>query len=193
MWQALLDPSTGLVNYALRRVWNQCARPGSPRTLALYSVAPIDMYHFTPFVALILLAGLQSIPRLQYEVAEVDGAGAWQTFKMVTLPQLMPSIFLVLLFRLALSLTSFDIISGRDGRRPGRCHVYPEYAGLDHGLQLEPVRPGAGLLCRAVFGDPDDFEQAVWQDPAQLGLRRQNGKLRYRATPRSRSAVTAGA
>ena len=70
--------------------------------------AGIDLATTPP--AVILMAGLQSIPRLQYEVAEVDGASAWQTFKMVTLPQLMPTIFLVLLFRLVLSLNSYDII-----------------------------------------------------------------------------------
>jgi multiple sugar transport system permease protein len=110
MWKSLLDPASGWINYALRQIGITApAWLGSTKT-ALFSVALIDVYHFTPFVALILLAGLQSIPRLQYEVAEVDGASAWQTFKMVTLPQLMPTIFLVLLFRLVLSLNSYDII-----------------------------------------------------------------------------------
>ena len=110
MWKSLLDPASGWINYALRQIGIIAPEwLGSAKT-ALFSVALIDVYIFTPFVALILLAGLQSIPRLQYEVAEVDGASAWQTFKMVTLPQLMPTIFLVLLFRLVLSLNSYDII-----------------------------------------------------------------------------------
>ena len=79
----------------------------------------IDVYHFTPFVALILLAGLQSIPRLQYEVAEVDGASAWKTFRMVTLPQLMPTIFLVLLFRLVLALNGYEVIQVATRGGPG--------------------------------------------------------------------------
>jgi len=119
MWKSLLDPSTGIVNYTLRLIGiDGPAWLGSAST-ALYAVVAVDVYHFTPFVALIILAGLQSIPRLQYEVAEVDGANPWQTFRMVTLPQAMPSIYLVLLFRLVLSLNTFDIISVATGGGPG--------------------------------------------------------------------------
>lgn len=119
MWASLLDPSLGWVSYALRQIGIQGPAWLADSGLALYSVVAIDIYHFTPFVALILLAGLQSIPRLQYEVAEVDGAGAWKTFRMVTLPQLMPTIFLVLLFRLVLSLNGYDVIQVATKGGPG--------------------------------------------------------------------------
>ena len=119
MWRALLDPGTGWINFALRQIGiNAPAWLGSTGT-ALYSVAVIDIYHNTPFVGLILLAGLQSIPRLQYEVAEIDGANPWQVFRMVTLPQLTPTIFLVLLFRLVLCLNSYDIIAVATNGGPG--------------------------------------------------------------------------
>ena len=119
MWASLLDPSLGWINYALRQIGILAPAWLSDSGTALYSVAAIDVYHFTPFVALILLAGLQSIPRLQYEVAEVDGAGAWKTFRMVTLPQLMPTIFLVLLFRLVLCLNGYDVIQVATRGGPG--------------------------------------------------------------------------
>ena len=119
MWASLLDPSLGWVNYALRQIGIQGPAWLADSGLALYSVVAIDVYHFTPFVALILLAGLQSIPRLQYEVAEVDGAGAWKTFRMVTLPQLMPTIFLVLLFRLVLCVNGYDVIQVATKGGPG--------------------------------------------------------------------------
>jgi len=119
MWASLLDPSLGWVNYALRQIGIQGPAWLADSGLALYSVVAIDVYHFTPFVALILLAGLQSIPRLQYEVAEVDGASAWKTFRMVTLPQLMPTIFLVLLFRLVLSINGYDVIQVATKGGPG--------------------------------------------------------------------------
>ena len=119
MWKALLDPSLGWINYALRQIGiNAPAWLANPTT-TIFSVVAIDVYHFTPFVALILLAGLQSIPRLQYEVAEVDGAGPWKTFRMVTLPQLAPTIFLVLLFRLVLCLNGYDIIQVATSGGPG--------------------------------------------------------------------------
>jgi multiple sugar transport system permease protein len=119
MWRALLDPSIGWINYALRQIGIMApAWLGDPNT-AIFSVVLIDIYHYTPFVALILLAGLQSIPRLQYEVADVDGANGWQVFRMVTLPQLMPTIFLVLLFRLVLCINSYDIIQVATNGGPG--------------------------------------------------------------------------
>jgi multiple sugar transport system permease protein len=119
MWASLLDPSLGWINYALRQIGILAPAWLSDSGTALYSVVAIDVYHFTPFVALILLAGLQSIPRLQYEVAEVDGAGSWKTFRMVTLPQLMPTIFLVLLFRLVLCLNGYDVIQVATRGGPG--------------------------------------------------------------------------
>jgi len=119
MWASLLDPSLGWVNYALLQIGIHAPAWLSDSGTALYSVVGIDVYHFTPFVALILLAGLQSIPRLQYEVAEVDGANAWQVFRLVTLPQLMPTIFLVLLFRLVLCINGYDVINVATKGGPG--------------------------------------------------------------------------
>jgi multiple sugar transport system permease protein len=61
------------------------------------------------FMALILLAGLQMIPRSLYEAAEVDGASRWQQFREITLPMLMPSIVVALIFRTITALQTFDI------------------------------------------------------------------------------------
>ena len=119
MWKSLLDPSTGWINYALSQIGIMApAWLGNAKT-ALPAVAMIDVYHFTPFVTLILLAALQSVPRLQYEVAEVDGASKWQVFQMVTLPQIRPTIYLVLLFRLVWSLNSYDVIQVATNGGPG--------------------------------------------------------------------------
>ena len=61
------------------------------------------------FMALILLAGLQMIPRSLYEAAEVDGASPWQQFWQITLPMLVPSIIVALIFRTITALQTFDI------------------------------------------------------------------------------------
>ncbi len=135
MWRALLDPSTGWINFALRQIGIDApAWLGSTQT-ALPTVAMIDIYHFTPFVALILLAGLQSIPRLQYEVAEVDGASSWQVFRMVTLPQLAPTIYLVLLFRLVLSLNSYDVIQVATNGGPGNATTTLSFQAVQTGFR----------------------------------------------------------
>ena len=110
MWKVMLDATTGPVNHILNLLG--LAGPtwlASDKT-ALLSVIAIDVWIYTPFVTLILLSGLQSIPRKMYEAAGVDGARIWKSFKMVTLPMLRPTIYLVLLFRLALALTSADTI-----------------------------------------------------------------------------------
>ncbi len=110
MWKVLLDATTGPVNYLLSLIGIQGPTWLASSATALPTIIAIDVWIFTPFVALILLAGLQSIPQTMYEAAAVDGAGTWKTFRMVTLPMLSPMIYLVLLFRLALSLTTVDTI-----------------------------------------------------------------------------------
>jgi multiple sugar transport system permease protein len=150
MWRALLDPSTGWINYALRQIGiNAPAWLGNADT-AIFAVAMIDVYHYTPFVALILLAGLQSIPRLQYEVAEVDGASPWQVFRMVTLPQLSPTIFLVLLFRLVLSLNSYDVIQVATNGGPGDATTTLSFQAVQTGFRYYAFGQ-AGAYCIFLF------------------------------------------
>ncbi len=76
---------------------------------ALVSIILADVWKTAPFVALLLLAGLQTIPEDMYEAARVDGATAWQRFTRITLPLLKPAIFVALLFRTVDSLRIFDL------------------------------------------------------------------------------------
>jgi multiple sugar transport system permease protein len=110
MWKVMLDASTGPVNYILDEVGIEGLLWLADSRTALGTIIAIDVWIYTPFVTLILLSGLQSIPPTMYEAAAVDGAGIWKTFRMVTLPMLSPMIYLVLLFRLALAITSADAI-----------------------------------------------------------------------------------
>ena len=110
MWRVMLDASTGPINYMLGLIGIQGPTWLASAGSALATVIAIDVWIFAPFVTLILLAGLQSIPETMYEAAAVDGAGTLKVFRMVTLPMLSPMIYLVLLFRLALAITSADTI-----------------------------------------------------------------------------------
>ena len=135
MWKSLLDPSTGWINYGLSQIGIMApAWLGNAKT-ALFAVAAIDVYHFTPFVTLILLAALQSVPRLQYEVAEVDGASRWQVFRMVTLPQIRPTIYLVLLFRLVWSINSYDVIQVATNGGPGEITTTLAFEAVQAGFR----------------------------------------------------------
>jgi trehalose/maltose transport system permease protein len=77
---------------------------------ALPAIIAVDVWKTTPFMALLLLAGLQLIPEDLYEAATVDGANAWQRFWGITLPLLRPAILVALIFRTMDALRVFDII-----------------------------------------------------------------------------------
>jgi len=82
---------------------------GSPR-LALHAAILVDVWKTTPFVALLLLAGLQGIPLDLLRAARVDGAGAWRAFRSITLPLLRPALSLALLFRALDAFRVFDAL-----------------------------------------------------------------------------------
>jgi trehalose/maltose transport system permease protein len=90
---------------------------GNPAT-AIPAVAAIDIWKTTPFIALILLAGLSLISADLYEAADVDGAGKIRTFFSITLPLLMPSILVAVIFRALDALRVFDVFYVLFGQRP---------------------------------------------------------------------------
>src|SRR5215470_5958985 len=112
VWRLMLNPDFGAINGTLRRFgFHTESLPwiASPK-LAMLSVIAVDVWQWTPFVFLVLLAGLQAIPEEPYEAALIDGSSHWQTFWHVTLPLLKPSILIVLLLRTMDLLRVFDQI-----------------------------------------------------------------------------------
>jgi ABC-type sugar transport system permease subunit len=93
----------GVVNAKEPAMW--LLRPG----WAFAAICITIIWKTSSFMALILLAGLQMIPKTLYEAAEVDGASRWQQFWQVTIPMLMPSIVVALIFRTITALQTFDI------------------------------------------------------------------------------------
>lgn len=90
---------------------------GDP-TLALMATIAADVWKTTSFVAILLLAGLQSISEDLYEAHSIDGATPWQSFRQITLPLLMPQILIATLFRFAQSFGIFDLIQVMTGGGP---------------------------------------------------------------------------
>jgi multiple sugar transport system permease protein len=112
VWRLMLNPNFGAVNGTLKQLGvntENLTWTASPR-LAMLSVIVVDVWQWTPFVFLVLLAGLQAIPQEPYEAALIDGSSRWQTFRHVTLPLLKPSILIVLLLRTMDLLRVFDQI-----------------------------------------------------------------------------------
>jgi len=112
IWRLMLNPDFGAVNGTLRSVGiptDVLTWTASP-TLAMVSVIAVDVWQWTPFMFLILLAGLQAIPDEPYEAATIDGASSWQAFRDITLPLLRPAILVALMLRTMDLLRVFDHI-----------------------------------------------------------------------------------
>ena len=112
IWRLMLNPDFGAINGTLKSLGiktESLTWTASPK-LAFVSIIAVDVWQWTPFMFLVLLAGLQAIPQEPYEAALVDGAGAWQTFRDITLPLLKPAILIALLLRTMDLLRVFDQI-----------------------------------------------------------------------------------
>ncbi|MBD2304536.1 sugar ABC transporter permease [Chroococcidiopsis sp. FACHB-1243] len=120
-WAWIFNDQYGVVNDILRRlglIETGISWLGNP-TLAMIAVILADVWKTTPFIALLLLAGLQSIPGDLYEAHSLDGATPWQSFWKITVPLLMPQIIVSLLFRFAQAFAIFDLIQVMTGGGPG--------------------------------------------------------------------------
>ena len=113
-WKLLLEPSLGFINYLIGQkiVWL-----GTPVT-ALLSVWVVSVWQNTPYVALILLAGLRSLPGEPLEAAAIDGATRRQSFWHITLPLLRPYLLVALLLRVIFEFRAFDNIYALTGGGP---------------------------------------------------------------------------
>ena len=109
----------GLVNDALVRLGLAPVAWLTDPALAKAAICMAIIWKTSSFMALMLLAGLQSIPRSLYEAAEVDGATRWQQFVEITLPMLRPAIFVALIFRTITAIQTFDIPYAMTGGGPG--------------------------------------------------------------------------
>jgi trehalose/maltose transport system permease protein len=121
IWQWMLDDTYGVVNDLGMRthiLTHSHAWLAQPST-TLLSACTVDIWKTTPFVALLLLAGLQVIPTDLYEAASVDGANKLQQFWRITLPLLRPAILVTLIFRTLDALRAFDVFQVLFGYRLG--------------------------------------------------------------------------
>ncbi len=89
------------------------------RTLAMAAVVASDVWHWAPYMTLVILGGLASIPAETEEAARVDGASAWAVFRDVTLPQLLPVLGIVLVLKTVFALKAFDTIFTLTNGGPG--------------------------------------------------------------------------
>jgi trehalose/maltose transport system permease protein len=120
MWRWMYNDIFGVFNDFLIRIHvidKGVAWIAEPST-ALASVCVVDIWKTTPFVALLLLAGLQVIPTELYEAADVDGVSKWHQFWRITFPLLLPAILVTVIFRTLDALRVFDVFYVFFGSRP---------------------------------------------------------------------------
>ena len=119
-WAWIFNDRFGVANDILQRFGlietgiNWLGEPG----LAMVAIIIADVWKTTPFISIILLAGLQSISQDLYEAHKIDGANPWQSFYQITLPLLMPQIMVALLFRFAQAFGIFDLVQVMTGGGP---------------------------------------------------------------------------
>ena len=120
VFKALLNPEYGLIGYPLAEAgWSGPRGLLSDPRWALPTMIGIDAWEWTPLMALILLAGLKSLPTDILEAAAVDGASGLQRFRLIVLPLLLPAAFLALILRMMDAFRVFDIIFVTTNGGPG--------------------------------------------------------------------------
>lgn len=110
MFLVVLDPSIGAANYLLQSVGLPPSDWLASPQWVVPTVALIDTWQWAPYVALIVLGGLQSLPASVYEAAQIDGASSLRTFRRITLPLLLPTLATATILRSVDLLRFFDII-----------------------------------------------------------------------------------
>jgi len=121
IWAWMLNPNFGVVSDILVKIGilDQPFAFLSNPDIALYSMTAITIWKTTSFMALIMLAGLSSIPDYLYESARMDGASRWRRFRDITLPLLKPTILVALIFRTLPAFQAFGLPFGLTGGGPG--------------------------------------------------------------------------
>lgn len=121
LWKTMFDPRSGFVDYLLGLLH----LPGAHVTwlagewTSWVAILTADAWKNVPFLAIILLSGLQVIPEDIYEAARIDGASSWQAFRRLTLPLLKPALLVALVFRTLQAFLVFDVIYIMTGGGPG--------------------------------------------------------------------------
>ena len=119
IWRFMFDGDSGIVNAALASVGVTPPVWFVDRFAAWVPVVLGDVWKETPFVALLLLAGLQGIDPSLYEAARIDGATVWRQFRHITLPLLKPALLVALIFRTRDAFRVFDLVYVMTGGGPG--------------------------------------------------------------------------
>ena len=119
MWKLMTNPNFGILSYFVSPLGVHDFKWASDPHTALLTVVLVDVWVYTPFIMILLLAGLRSLPKQPFEAAALDGVPWTFVFFRITLPMLLPYIITAVLFRLLDSIQQFDIIYAMTQGGPG--------------------------------------------------------------------------
>lgn len=119
IWKLMYNLDFGVLNQLFGALGIPAVDWLGNTSTALLSVIAVDVWHWTPFVFLLMLAALESLPQDVYEAARVDGATFWQELRFVTLPLMLPAIVVTVVFRVITGVKVFDEIYLLTGGGPG--------------------------------------------------------------------------
>ena len=146
MWKLMTNPDFGILSYLVSLAGVRNFKWASDPSTALLTVVLVDIWVYTPFMTILLLAGLRALPKQPFEAAQLDGVPAGFVFRRITLPMLMPYIITASLFRMLDSIQQFDIIYAMTQGGPGdRLMVFQVEAYLEF-FQYTNVGRSAALL-----------------------------------------------
>jgi len=146
VWLLIYEPTIGLANQILKWVGLEPQLWIGSKSQAIPSLVLVDVWQWTPMIALIVMAGLTTLPQENYEAAEIDGASSWQTFWSITLPLLRPTIFAAALLRSIDALKTFDIIYTMTQGGPGFASETLNIYGYHLGFQYFQLGKTSALL-----------------------------------------------
>lgn len=139
IWRYMFYPGPGLVTYYVGGItralgWGEIPFLSDP-SIAFQTLIFVDIWEWTPFMFLMMSAGLASIPRQPYEAAEIDGASAWRVFWTITMPLLRPAILIAVVIRTMDAFRTFELIiimtRGGPGNATTTLNVYLTKTGLE--------------------------------------------------------------
>ncbi|MDQ0733824.1 carbohydrate ABC transporter permease [Arthrobacter agilis] len=151
MWRLIFDPNIGFANQLLGFVGIGPQPWLSGQYSALPTVIFIDIWQWTPMVVIILLAGLTSLSDEPDEAARIDGATAWQRFRFITVPLLMPTIIVAILLRSIDALKTFDLLYATKGRGGGSFHEVETLNVYAYGLSFDYNDYGVSSTVLIIF------------------------------------------
>ena len=139
IWQLMTNTSVGI----LEKFLNLFGKYGFPwaasHDSAMFTAVLIDVWVYTPFIIVLVVAGINSLPKSPFEAAQVDGASAWFTFRNLTLPMLKPFLYIALIFRLMAALQEYAIIFALTKGGPGNTLMNLSLTAYNKGFYYKKI------------------------------------------------------